>query len=79
MSVTIGVPEELYRKAIEIAQEQHVSVDEVFAAASAEKMSALDRIKERAKRSSRDKFLGVLEKAPDVEPEEYDRLQAVIG
>jgi hypothetical protein len=74
MSVTISVPEELYRKAVEVAEQQHVSVDEVFAAAFAEQMSALDRLKERAKRGSRDKFQAMLDKAPDVDPEEYDRL-----
>jgi predicted transcriptional regulator len=74
MSVTITVPEVLYRKASEIAKAEHVSVDEVFAAALAQQVSALDRIKERAKRGSRDKFLAVLDKSPDVEPDEYDRL-----
>ncbi len=31
-------------------------------------------LEERAKRGSREKLLAVLAKAPDVEPEEYDRL-----
>jgi hypothetical protein len=43
----------------------------------AEKMSALmteDYLAERAKQGSREKYEAVLAKAPDVEPEAYDRL-----
>ena len=31
-------------------------------------------LKERAKRGSREKFLEILAKVPDVEPEEFDKL-----
>ena len=74
MSVSISVPEELYKKAVEVAEVQHVSVDEVFASAFADQLGAWERLKQRAARGSRDKFLAVLDKVPDVEPEEYDRL-----
>ena len=30
MSVMVSIPEELYDKAVEIAEPQHVTVDEVF-------------------------------------------------
>ena len=42
-----------------------------------EKISALKTLEylgERAKRGNREKFLKVLEKVRDIEPEEYDRL-----
>ncbi|MCA9951689.1 MAG: hypothetical protein KDE48_18690 [Anaerolineales bacterium] len=45
--------------------------------ALAEKVATLQAIgylEERAKRGNREKLLAVLAKAPDVEPEEYDRL-----
>lgn len=48
-----------------------------IAIAVAEKVAALrsvDYLRERAKRGSREKLLAVLQKAPDVEPEERDRL-----
>ena len=73
MSVIIK-PEEVYQKAVEIAEAQHVPVDEVFAAAFAEQLAAWDRLKQKAGAGSRDKFLAVLDKVPDVDPEEYDRL-----
>ena len=37
-------------------------------------LKGLNYLGKRAKRGSREKMLAVLAKAPDVEPEEYDRL-----
>jgi hypothetical protein len=73
MSVSVSVPEELYKKAVDLAVAQHVSVDEVFASAFAQQLAALERLQRRAARGDRDKFLAVLDQVPDVEPEDYDR------
>jgi hypothetical protein len=73
MSVSVSVPEELYQKAVEIARAQRVSVDEVFASAFAEQLSAWERLQQRAARGARDKFLAVLDRVPDVEPDDRDR------
>jgi hypothetical protein len=75
MSVSVSVPDELYEKAVEIANAQRVSVDEVFASAFAEQLSAWERLQQRAARGTREKFLAVLDKVPDVEPEDHDRLE----
>lgn len=74
MSVTISVPDELYRKAVAIANLQHASVDEIFARAFAEQMSAWDRLQRRAAAGTREKFLSALDAVPDVEAADYDRL-----
>jgi hypothetical protein len=74
MNISISVPEELYNKAVEIAEAQRVSVDEVFASAFAQQFAAEVQLRERASRGNRDRFLAVLDKAPDVEPDDYDRL-----
>ena len=74
MSVNVSVPEDLYRKAVEIAKAQQVSVDEVFASAFAEQLAAWERLKQRATRGTREEFLATLDKVPDVEPDDYDRL-----
>ena len=73
MSISVSVPDEVYQKALEIAKVQHVSVDEVFASAFAEQLSALERLQQRATRGTREKFLAALDKVPDVEPDDYDR------
>jgi predicted transcriptional regulator len=72
MSVSIHVPDELYRKAVEIARAQNTSADEIFASAFAEQLSAWERLQQRAARGSRDKFLAALEQARDLEPDEME-------
>ena len=74
MSVIINIPEDLYEQARAAAEAHRVPVDEVFASALDDHLAALQRLNERAVRGDRDKFLAVLDKVPDVEPKEFDRL-----
>jgi hypothetical protein len=48
-------------------------VDEIIASAFAEQI-AIWRLKELGAHADRQKFLTVLDKAPDVEPAEHDRV-----
>jgi hypothetical protein len=73
MSVTVNVPEELYRRAAQVAALEKISVDEVFASAFEERVLEFERLKERAARGSYETFLRVMSKVPAVEPPEYDR------
>ena len=76
-TISIRLPESLFKRAKELSVKENVSIDQLITLALAEKISALDTetyLQERAKRGSKDKFLKVLEKVRDVEPEEYDRL-----
>jgi hypothetical protein len=73
MSCTINIPEPLYRQAAEIAESQHMSVDDLIASTFAEHLAQWERLQALAVRGSREKLLALLDKAPDVEPEEYDR------
>ena len=75
MSVTL--PQSIQEQVEALAQKEGISVTEFIALAVAEKLATLataDYLAERAKRGSRDKLLAVLAKAPDVEPEDYDKL-----
>ena len=74
MTVSVNIPDDLYRQAREIADSQHLSVDEVISSAFAEQLVAWERLKQRAARGSLENFLRVLKKVPDVEPEDFDRL-----
>ena len=74
MSVSVNVPEELYRRATEVAALENISVDELFASAFEERVLEFERLKERAARGSYEKFLRLMSKVPAVEPPEYDRL-----
>lgn len=73
MSVHVNVPEELYRRAAEVAAAENTSVDELFASAFEERLLEFERLKERAARGSYEKFLRVMSKVPAAEPPESDR------
>ena len=67
----------MYGDLKDIAKVEGVSMNQFVTIAIAEKIAALntlDYLGKRAARGSREKLLAALAKAPDVEPEEYDRL-----
>jgi predicted nucleic acid-binding protein len=74
MTVNIDLPNEVYDQAAAIARSQHIDVADVLAAACAEHVGAWERLEQRAKRADRVKFLEVLAKVPDVEPDAADHL-----
>ena len=74
MTLNITLPDSLYKKAMEVAEREQVSVERVVYSALAEQLRALERLDERAARSSEDRFRAALSKIPDVEPREDDRL-----
>jgi hypothetical protein len=73
MNLTINIPEELYQSAKQIAAEENVSIEELFASAFEERVLEFERLNERASRGSYEKFRRVMAKIPAVEPPEYDR------
>lgn len=75
--ISVDLPRSLRSQIEKAAEEEGVSAEQFMAIAAAEKIASLDTkeyLEERAKRGSREKLLRVLDKAPDVEPEEHDRL-----
>jgi hypothetical protein len=67
----------MYDQLKEMAKAEGISINHFATLAIAEKLAALntvDYLEARAQRGSREKFLAALAKAPDVEPEERDRL-----
>ena len=76
-TMSLTLPQSLQEQVEVLAQKEGISVTEFIMLAVAEKLATLataDYLAERAKRGSRDKLLAVLAKAPDVQPEEYDKL-----
>ena len=74
MTLSIDIPEELYEQALTIAEAHNVSVEQIFVSAFADQLAAWRRLCERADCGDREKFLAVLDKVADIEPEEHDRL-----
>ena len=76
-TLSLRLPRSLHRGVKELAEREGVSMNQIITTAVAEKLSALmteDYLEERAVRGSRERFKAVLDKVPDVEPEERDRL-----
>ncbi len=76
-TVSFQLPNSIYEQAKMLAAREGVSLEEFLALAVMEKVATIETasyLKERAKRGSREKLLAVLGKAPDVEPEDLDRL-----
>ena len=75
--MSLRLPKSMYGDLKEIAKAEGVSMNQFVTIAIAEKiasLNALDYLEIRAERGRREKLLAVLAKAPDVEPEEHDRL-----
>jgi hypothetical protein len=76
-TLQLTLPQSMREQVEALAQKEGISIHEFIMLAVAEKLATLataDYLTERAKRGSREKLLAVLAKAPDVEPEDYDKL-----
>lgn len=76
-ALSLRLPKSLHEHLREVAQEEGISVNQFVMLAVAEKVasiSTIEYLERRAKRGSREKFLEILSKAPDIEPEEFDKL-----
>jgi len=74
MTLTINVDDELYKRAVEIAAQENIPVEEFFASAFEKRLVEFEYSKKRAERGSYEKFPRVMDKVPAPEPPEYDRL-----
>jgi hypothetical protein len=74
---SLRLPNSLHERARELARSEGVSINQLVAAALAEKMSALlteEYLGARAQRGSRTRFLAALAQVPAVEPAAEDAL-----
>jgi hypothetical protein len=74
MNRSISLPEDVLRKAAELAAREHLSMEEFVAAALSEQFAAREYLQRRAERANPSRFRAALDQIPDVEPEERDRL-----
>ena len=76
-TLSLRLPNSLHEQLRLLAKKEGISINQFVASAAAEKMAALlteEYIERRSKRASRKKFQAVLNKVPDVEPEDHDQL-----
>lgn len=72
---TLRLPDSLHAYAKKMAQEDNASLNQFIVMAVAEKVSALSTenfFKERAARGSRERFMEIMEKVPDLPVREAD-------
>jgi hypothetical protein len=76
-TLSLRLPQSLPRQLGELAEREGISINQLISSAVAEKMSALmteDYLNARAARGTRRKFVTVLAKVADVEPDASDRI-----
>ena len=73
MNRTISLPEDLLKKAEELAALERLSVEDFLSAKLSEQFADLDYLRQRADRASAERLRAALRHVPDVEPEEFDR------
>ncbi len=76
-ALQVQLPEKLHEKVSEIVASRHLSMDMVVAASLAQWLSRIvpdPYLEERAQRATGEGFSEALSQAPDIPPEDYDRL-----
>jgi hypothetical protein len=71
---SIQRPDDVYQRAAELAEADHVSVDRLVASIVNERVSDWAKLQARAGRGSVEKLRNVLAKVSDPPPEAMDRL-----
>lgn len=75
--MNITVPDSVRSRVEEFAREDGVSVDDFVAAVLSQRVAVANAdsyVRNRASRGDAEKLIGLLEKAPDAEPVESDRI-----
>jgi 23S rRNA G2445 N2-methylase RlmL len=76
-NLNVQLSDDLYKQIEALAIRENVSIEQLVAIALSAQVSAWltkDYLEEKAKSGSWEKFQRVLNKVPNVEPEEYDKL-----
>ena len=76
-TISLRLPDSLHAQIRRLANADGISINQFISTAAAEKLAALmtvDYLEERAKRGTRAKFEAALQRLPDVEPADGDKL-----
>jgi len=76
-TLSVRLPDSLHKAAKVLAHKEHISINQLITLAIAEKISALETegyLSKRAKRGHREHYLDVLKQAPNIEPDDIDKL-----
>ena len=76
-TLSLRLPNSLHEQIRQLSKQEGISINQFIASVAAETMASLlteAYLGKRSQRANRKKFQGVLDKVPDVEPENYDKL-----
>jgi hypothetical protein len=76
-NLNVQIPDSLYKQIESLSSKENVPIEQLVVIALSAQVSAWmtkDYIEEKAKLGSWNRFQQVLNKVPDIEPEDYDRL-----
>lgn len=76
-ALRLRLPKSLHEQLRELAHEEGISINQFVMLAVAERIAAIstmEYLEKRARWGSRERLLEILNQAPDIEPEEFDRL-----
>ena len=76
-TISVRLPNSIHEAVKEYANKDNISINQFISSAVMEKITAMDTeayLSERASKASRDKFMDVLKKVPDVMPAEDDKM-----
>ena len=76
-TLSLRLPNSLHEQIRQLSKQEGISINQFIASAAAEKMASLLTevyLEKRSRRANQKKFQGVLNKVPDIEPENYDKL-----
>ena len=76
-TLSLRLPNSLHEKIRQLSKEEGISINQFVASAAAEKMASLlteGYLKRRASKADANRFKMILDKVPDVEPEDYDKI-----
>jgi uncharacterized protein (DUF1778 family) len=76
-TLSLRLPNSLHEKIRQLAKADGIPINQFIASATAEKVAALmteDYLSKRAQKANINRFRAVLDKVPDIDPDEQDRL-----
>jgi hypothetical protein len=76
-TLSLRLPDSLHDEVKSLAKKEGISINQFISSAVAEKMSALlteSYLEKRALKGNNNAFIQAMSKAPDVEPEDEDKL-----
>jgi hypothetical protein len=74
VSNLVSLADDVFRKAAEFAAQEHMSLDDFVSTALSEQLACREYLALRSARATEEKFRAALDRVPDVEAEEFDRL-----